>query len=149
MIFSDITEVQECFRAGEDAKLLDVFQRFIFSDEWPTKCYEWGEENAEEYSAFIQHIVPLLPPSMPMEVVLILCEDYLLELVYLPNSIDIGVKVLIDFWNRKRAMEDESMVRMLSAFLMHPDGEHVVETIQRATGGLTEQLGINKDTKSC
>ena len=132
MIFPDITEVQECFRAGEDAKLLDVFQRFISSDEWPTKCYEWGKENAEEYSAFIQHIVPLLPPSTPMEVVLILCEDYLLELVYLPNSIDIGVKVLIDFWNRKRAAEDREAIEFLSALLAYPDGDHAAEIAQSA-----------------
>ena len=44
----DITEVKECFRAGDDAKLLDAFQRFIASDKWLTGCYKWGEENAEE-----------------------------------------------------------------------------------------------------
>ena len=69
----DITEVKECFRAGDDAKLLDVFQRFIASDKWPTSCHKWGEENAEEFSAFIQHIVPLLPVSTPVDVVGELC----------------------------------------------------------------------------
>lgn len=134
MIFPDITEVQECFRAGEDAKLLDVFQRFISSDEWPTKCYEWGEENADEYSAFVQHIVPLLPPSTPMDVVLALCENYLLELTYLPHAIDISVKLLVDFWNRKRAVEDREAIEFLSALLAHPDGDHAAEIAQSAVG---------------
>lgn len=134
MIFPDITEVQECFRAGDDAKLLDVFQRFISSDEWPTKCYEWGEENADEYSAFVQHIVPLLPPSTPMEVVLALCENYLLELTYLPHAIDISVKLFVDFWNRKRAAEDREAIELLSALLAHPDGDHAAEIVQSAVG---------------
>ena len=77
----DITEVKECFRAGDDAKLLDAFQRFIASDKWPTSCHKWGEENAEEFSAFIQHIVPLLPVSTPVDVVGKLCRNYMLSLV--------------------------------------------------------------------
>ena len=40
MEFPDITEVKECFRAGDDAKLLDAFQRFIASDKWLTGCYK-------------------------------------------------------------------------------------------------------------
>ena len=75
--------------------------------------------------------------------VLALCDNYIDLLAHVPAAPDLAIQMIVDFWNRKRAVEDESMVRMLSAFLMHPDGEHVVETIQRATGGLTEQLGIN------
>ena len=146
----DITEVKECFRAGDDAKLLDAFQRFIASDKWPTSCHSWGEENAEEFSAFIQHIVPLLPVSTPVDVVGELCRNYMLGLVQVPQSIDIAAKVFIDFWNRKRAAEDESALRILSAFLNHPDGRHVVETVRNAVG-LADQLGIDKakDAKSC
>ena len=94
----DITEVKECFRAGDDAKLLDAFQRFIASDKWPTSCHKWGEENAEEFSAFIQHIVPLLPVSTPVDVVGELCRNYMLGLAQVPQSIDIAAKVFVDFW---------------------------------------------------
>ena len=130
----DITEVKECFRASDDAKLLDAFQRFIASDKWPTSCHKWGEENAEECSAFVQRIVPLLPPSTSMDVVLALCENYLLELTYLPHVIDISVKLLVDFWNRKRAAEDREAIEFLSALLAHPDGDHAAEIVQSAVG---------------
>ena len=143
-----ITEVKECFRASDDAKLLDAFQRFIASDKWPTSCHKWGEENAEECSAFVQRIIPLLSPSTPMDVVLALCENYLLELTYLPHAIDISVKLFVDFWNRKRAEEDDDAVSFLSVMLTHPDGDYVAETARNAVG-LADQLGIDKakDTK--
>ena len=130
----DITEVKECFRAGDDAKLLDAFQRFIASDKWPTSCHSWGEENAEELSAFIQHIVPLLPVSTPVDVVGELCRNYMLGLVQLPQSIDIAAKVFVDFWNRKRAVEDREAIEFLSALLAHPDGDHAAEIAQSAVG---------------
>ena len=146
----DITEVKECFRAGDDAKLLDAFQRFIASDKWLTGCYKWGEEDAEEFSAFIQHIVPLLPVSTPVDVVGELCRNYMLGLAQVPQSIDIAAEVFVDFWNRKRAEEDDDAVGFLSFMLTHPDGDYVAETARNAVG-LADQLGIDKakDAKSC
>lgn len=143
MEFSDITEVKECFRAGDDAKLLDAFQRFIASDKWSTSCHKWGEENAEELSAFIQHIVPLLPVFTPVDVVGELCRNYMLSLVQVPQSIDIAAKVFVDFWNRKRAEEDSDAVDFFSIMLIHPDGDYVAETARNAVG-LANQLGIDK-----
>ena len=130
----DITEVKECFRAGDDAKLFEAFQRLIALDDWYSSFYEWGEENAEECSAFVQRIIPLLPPATPMDVVLALCDNYLLELTYLPHAIDISVKLLVDFWNRKRAAEDREAIEFLSALLAHPDGDHAAEIAQSAVG---------------
>ena len=130
----DITELKECFRAGDDAKLLEAFQHLITSKYWFSSFYEWGEENAEECSAFVQRIIPLLPPSTPMDVVLALCDNYLLELVCLPHAIDISVKLLVDFWNRKRAAEDREAIEFLSALLAHPDGDHAAEIAQSAVG---------------
>ena len=130
----DIIELKECFRAGNDAKLLEAFQRLIALDDWYGSFYEWGEENAEECSAFVQRIVPLLPPSTPMDVVIALCDNYLLELVYLPHAIDISVKLLVDFWNRKRAAEDREAIEFLSVLLAHPDGDHAAEIAQSAVG---------------
>ena len=139
----DITEVKECFRASDDAKLLDAFQRFSASDKWPTSCHKWGEENAEELSAFIQHIVPLLPVFTPVDVVGELCRNYMLSLVQVPQSIDIAAKVFVDFWNRKRAEEDSDAVDFFSIMLIHPDGDYVAETARNAVG-LANQLGIDK-----
>ena len=139
----DITEVKECFRASDDAKLLDAFQRFIASDKWSTSCHKWGEENAEELSAFIQHIVPLLPVFTPVDVVGELCRNYMLSLVQVPQSIDIAAKVFVDFWNRKRAEEDSDAVDFFSIMLIHPDGDYVAETARNAVG-LANQLGIDK-----
>lgn len=130
----DITELEECSRAGDDAKLLEAFQHLITSKHWFSSIYEWGEENAEECSAFVQRIVPLLPPSTSMDVVLALCENYLLELTYLPHAIDISVKLFVDFWNRKRAVEDREAIEFLSALLAHPDGDHAAEIVQSAVG---------------
>ena len=130
----DITELKECFRAGDDAKLLEAFQHLITLKHWFSSFYEWGEENAEECSALVQRIVPLLPPSTPMDVVLALCDNYLLELVYLPHAIDISVKLFVDFWNRKRAAEDREAIEFLSALLAHPDGDHAAEIAQSAVG---------------
>lgn len=130
----DITELEECSRAGDDAKLLEAFQHLITSKHWFSSIYEWGEENAEECSAFVQRIVPLLPPSTSMDVVLALCENYLLELTYLPHAIDISVKLFVDFWNRKRAVEDREAIELLSALLAHPDGDHAAEIVQSAVG---------------
>ena len=132
--FPDITELKECFCAGDDAKLLEAFQHLITLKDWFSSIYEWGEENAEECSAFVQRIIPLLPPSTPMDVVLGLCDNYLLELVYLPHAIDISVKLLVDFWNRKRAAEDRETIEFLSALLAHPDGDHAAEIAQSAVG---------------
>ena len=141
----DITKLKECFRAGDDAKLLEAFQHLIILKHWFSSFYEWGEENAEECSALVQRIVPLLPPSTPMDVVLALCENYLLELTYLPHAIDISVKLLVDFWNRKRAVEDREAIEFLSALLAHPKGEHVRETIQITAGSLAARLDIDKN----
>ena len=107
--------------------------------------YQWGEENAEECSAFVQRIIPLLPPSTPMDVVLGLCDNYLLELVYLPHAIDISVKLLVDFWNRKRAVEDREAIELLSALLAHPKGKHVRETIQITASSLATRLDIDEN----
>lgn len=141
----DITEVKECFRAGDDAKLLDAFQRFIASDKWLTGCYKWGEEDAEEFSAFIQHIVPLLPVSTPVDVVGKLCRNYMLSLVQVPQSIDIAAEVFVDFWNRKRAAEDREAIELLSALLAHPKGKHVRETLQITAGSLAARLDIDEN----
>ena len=80
MVLPHIEEVKECFRAGDDAKLLEAFQHLITLKDWFSSIYEWSEENAEECSAFVQRIIPLLPPSTPIDVVLALCDNYLLEL---------------------------------------------------------------------
>ena len=141
----DSTEVKECFRASDDAKLLGVFQRFIASDKWPTSCHKWGEENAEELSAFIQHIVPLLPVSTPVDVVGELCRNYMLGLAQVPQSIDIAAKVFVDFWNRKRAAEDREAIELLSALLAHPKGKHVRETLQITAGSLAARLDIDEN----
>mgnify|MGYP001639563392 FL=1 len=134
IVLPHIEEVKECFRAGDDAKLLDAFQRLIALGDWYGSFYEWSEENAEECSAFVQRIIPLLPPSTPMDVVLALCENYLLELTYLLHAIDISVKLLVDFWNRKRAVEDREAIELLSALSAHPDGDHAAEIAQSAVG---------------
>ena len=44
--------------------------------------------------------------------------------MYLPHAIDISVKLFVDFWNRKRAVEDREAIEFLSALLAHPDGDH-------------------------
>ena len=132
IVLPHIEEVKECFRADDDVKLLHAFQRFSMLDNWPSGFYGWGEENAEEFSAFTQRIIPLLPPSTPVDVVLALCENYLLELTYLPHAIDISVKLFVDFWNRKRAAEDREAIEFLSALLAHPDGDHAAEIAQSA-----------------
>ena len=141
----DITELKECFRAGDDAKLLEAFQRLIALDDWYSSFYEWSEENAEECSAFVQRIIPLLPPSTPIDVVLALCDNYLLELVCLPHAIDISVKLFVDFWNRKRAAEDREAIELLSALLAHPQGKHVRETIQITASSLATRLDIDEN----
>ena len=142
MAASHIKEIQECFRAGDDAQLLDAFQRLIDFDDRYGSFYEWSDVNAEECSAFIQHIISLLPPSTPVEVVSALCGNYFLGLTYLPHAIDISAMAFVDFWNRKRAAEDESALRILSALLNHPDGRHVAETARNAVG-LADQLGLS------
>ena len=134
MAVSYVKEIQECFRAGDDAKFLEAFQRLIALDDWYSSFYEWSEENDEECSAFVQRIIPLLPPSTPIDVVLALCDNYLLELVCLPHAIDISVKLFVDFWNRKRAAEDREAIEFLSALLAHPDADHAAEIAQSAVG---------------
>ena len=134
IVLPHIEEVKECFRVGNDAKLLEAFQRLIALDDWYSSFYGWGEDNAEECSAFVQRIIPLLPPSTPIDVVLALCDNYLLELVCLPHAIDISVKLFVDFWNRKRAAEDREAIELFSALLAHPDGDHAAEIAQSAVG---------------
>ncbi len=134
MAASHVKEIQECFRAGDDAQLLDAFQRLIDFDDRYGSFYEWSDENAEECSAFIQHIVSLLPPSTPVEVVSALCGNYFLGLTYLPHAIDISAMAFVDFWNRKRAAEDQEAIEFLSALLAHPDADHAAEIAQSAVG---------------
>ena len=50
----------------------------------------------------------------------------------LPHAIDISVKLFVDFWNRKRAVEDREAIEFLSALLAHPDGDHAAEIAQSA-----------------
>ena len=145
MAVSYVKEIQECFRAGDDAKFLEAFQRLIALDDWYSSFYEWSEENDEECSAFVQRIIPLLPPSTPIDVVLALCDNYLLELVCLPHAIDISVKLFVDFWNRKRAAEDREAIEFLSALLAHSKRKHVRETIQTTAGSLAARLDIDEN----
>ena len=145
MAASHVKEIQECFRAGDDAQLLDAFQRLIDFDDRYGSFYEWSDENAEECSAFIQRIVSLLPPSTPVKVVLALCGNYFLGLTYLPHAIDISVKLFVDFWNRKRAAEDREAIEFLSALLAHPKGKHVRETLQITAGSFAAQLDIDEN----
>ena len=145
MAASHAKEIQECFRAGDNAKLLEAFQRLIDFDDRYGSFYEWSDENAEECSAFIQHIVSLLPPSTPVEVVSALCGNYFLGLTYLPHAIDISVKLFVDFWNRKRAAEDREAIELLSALLAHPKGKHVRETLQITAGSLAARLDIDEN----
>lgn len=145
MAVSYVKEIQECFRAGDDAKLLEAFQRLIDFDDRYGSFYEWSDENAEECSAFIQRIIPLLPPSTPVEVVSALCGNYFLGLTYLPHAIDISVKLFVDFWNRKRAAEDREAIEFLSALLAHPKGKHVRETLQITAGSFAAQLDIDEN----
>lgn len=145
MAASHVKEIQECFRAGDDAKLLEAFQRLIDFDDRYGSFYEWSDENAEECSAFIQHIISLLPPSTPVEVVSALCGNYFLGLTYLPHAIDISATAFVDFWNRKRAAEDREAIEFLSALLAHPKGKHVRETIQTTAGSLAARLDIDEN----
>ena len=145
MAVSYVKEIQECFRAGDDAKLLEAFQRLIDFDDRYGSFYEWSDENAEECSAFIQRIIPLLPPSTPVEVVSALCGNYFLGLTYLPHAIDISVKLFVDFWNRKRAAEDREAIEFLSALFAHPKGKHVRETLQITAGSFAAQLDIDEN----
>ena len=145
MATSHVKEIQECFRAGDDAKLLEAFQRLIDFDDRYGSFYEWSDENAEECSAFIQHIISLLPPSTPVEVVSALCGNYFLGLTYLPHAIDISATAFVDFWNRKRAAEDREAIEFLSALLAHPKGKHVRETIQTTAGSLAARLDIDEN----
>ena len=145
MAASHVKEIQECFRAGDDAKLLKAFQRLIDFDDRYGSFYEWSEENAEECSAFIQHIISLLPPSTPVEVVSALCGNYFLGLTYLPHAIDISATAFVDFWNRKRAAEDREAIEFLSALLAHPKGKHVRETLQITAGSLAARLDIDEN----
>ena len=145
MAASHIKEIQECFRAGDDVKLLEAFQRLIDFDDRYGSFYEWSDENAEECSAFIQHIISLLPPSTPVEVVSALCGNYFLGLTYLPHAIDISAMAFVDFWNRKRAAEDREAIEFLSALLAHPKGKHVRETIQTTAGSLAARLDIDEN----
>ncbi|WP_423896593.1 hypothetical protein [Corynebacterium matruchotii] len=50
----------------------------------------------------------------------------------MPHAIDISVKLFVDFWNRKRAVEDREAIELLSALLAHPDEDHAVEIAQSA-----------------
>ena len=145
MAASHVKEIQECFRAGDDAKLLEAFQRLIDFDDQYGSFYEWSDVNAEECSAFIQHIVSLLPPSTPVEVVSALCGNYFLGLTYLPHAIDISAMAFVDFWNRKRAAEDREAIEFLSALLAHPKGKHVRETLQITAGSLAARLDIDEN----
>ena len=145
MAASHIKEIQECFRAGDDAQLLDAFQRLIDFDDRYGSFYEWSDVNAEECSAFIQHIISLLPPSTPVEVVSALCGNYFLGLTYLPHAIDISAMAFVDFWNRKRAAEDREAIELLSALLAHPKGKHVRETLQITAGSLAARLDIDEN----
>ena len=145
MATSHVKEIQECFRAEDDAKLLEAFQRLIDFDDRYGSFYEWSDENAEECSAFIQHIISLLPPSTPVEVVSALCGNYFLGLTYLPHAIDISATAFVDFWNRKRAAEDREAIEFLSALLAHPKGKHVRETIQTTAGSLAARLDIDEN----
>ena len=145
MVVSHVKEIQECFRAGDDVKLLEAFQRLIDFDDRYGSFYEWSDENAEECSAFIQHIISLLPPSTPVEVVSALCGNYFLGLTYLPHAIDISATAFVDFWNRKRAAEDREAIEFLSALLAHPKGKHVRETIQTTAGSLAARLDIDEN----
>lgn len=88
--------------------------------------------------------MPLLPVSTPVDVVGELCRNYMLGLAQVPQSIDITAKVFVDFWNRKRAEEDDNAVSFLSVMLTHPDGDYVAETARNAVG-LAARLDIDEN----
>ena len=52
----DMIEAMGYYRAGDDAKLLELFQRFDPRD-WVIECNEWKENHAQEFSNFLQHVI--------------------------------------------------------------------------------------------
>lgn len=53
---ADMIEAINYYRAGDDDKLLELFQRFDFYD-WETpECNEWKKHHAQEFSDFIQYV---------------------------------------------------------------------------------------------
>ena len=48
---SDLVEIMGYYHAGDNSKLLNVFQRFDLHD-WVTECNEWKRKHAQEFSDF-------------------------------------------------------------------------------------------------
>ena len=95
------------YRAGDDDKLLELFQRFDFYD-WETpECNEWKKHHAQEFSDFIQYVISRLSSEYTsMGDVLTLCENYTCALVYLPAAPDCVAQTIVKFWNRKCLAEE-------------------------------------------
>ena len=104
---SDLVEIMECHHAGDDAKLLELFQRFDPHD-WAIECNEWKENHVQEFSDFLQHVISILPPESTSIVdVLTLCENYAQSLADLPTASILAVQTVVEFWNRKQATEED------------------------------------------
>lgn len=58
---TDMIETINYYRAGDDDKLLELFQRFDSYD-WETpECNEWKKYHAQEFSDFVQYVISILP----------------------------------------------------------------------------------------
>lgn len=142
---ADMIEAMGYYRAGDDAKLLDVFQRFEPYN-WATECNEWKERHAQEFSDFLWHVISILPPeSTSILDVLTLCENYTCPSGSPLIDIDLAIQTIVAFWNRKRAAEDREAIEFLSALLAHPKGEYVRETLQITAGSLATRLDIDEN----
>lgn len=139
---ADMIEAINYYRAGDDDKLLELFQRFDFYD-WETpECNEWKKHHAQEFSDFIQYVMAILPTtSTPMINVLALCDNYIDLLAHVPAAPDLAIQMIVDFWNRKRAAEEEDVASYLALLRKNPDGKRVAEIAQGAIGSANKLQG--------
>ena len=72
--------------------------------------------------------------STPMINVLALCDNYIDLLAHVPAAPDLAIQMIVDFWNRKRAAEEEDVASYLALLIKHPDGKCVAEITQGAIG---------------
>ena len=132
---ADMIEAIHYYHAGDDTKLLELFQRFDFYDWETSECNEWKKHHAQEFSDFIQYVMAILPTtSTPMINVLALCDNYIDLLAHVPAAPDLAIQMIVDFWNRKRAAEEEDVASYLALLIKNSDGKRVAEIAQGAIG---------------
>lgn len=120
---TDFAAITAAVKDGRDDDTVALYTSFPALD-WLRDGYDWKSDHAEEFSEVIQRLSVMLPTEgTSHEDFFILCKNYILPLVWIPDSIDLAAQAAVTYWNRNPGNDPQPLRDLLDLLRGHPGGE--------------------------